>query len=153
MKKVFNFFEKYFRIIICIIIFAVIISCAIGGAIWLGMILYYESWSSALGFIGGVLGLIVGTLAGCISAAVTCGPILLLFSIRNSLDIIQKEIEGSPEKSSNSSGSNKTKSQSSNESQTQEAPEGWVCPSCGTLNPLSTNRCQNCDIHKSFYSK
>lgn len=137
--------------------FLIIIGCAVGGCY-----LFILVVDDAV-----FLGFILGTLAGFMFAAVSCGPSIFLFSIDNRLSSVDDRLSSVERKLSspnitqrktngyvtNFPNISTVSTNSSTKSQNQEAPEGWTCPSCGTLNPLSTNRCQNCDIHKSFYSK
>lgn len=137
-----------YKVLVYISMFLIIIGCAVGGCY-----LFILVVDDAV-----FLGFILGTLAGFMFAAVSCGPSIFLFSIDNRLSSVDDRLSSVERKLSSPNITQKetngyvtnfpnistVSTNSSTKSQTQEAPEGWVCPSCGTTNPFGIKLCQNC---------
>lgn len=137
-----------YKVLVYISMFLIIIGCAVGGCYLFVLVV------DGAGF----LGFILGALAGFMFAAVSCGPSIFLFSIDNTLSSVDDRLSSveiklsSPNITQKATNGNLTSfpnistvsTNSSTKSQTQEAPEGWVCPTCGTENPFGTRLCQNC---------
>jgi hypothetical protein len=136
-----EFVARVFRAWMNVLLWLILIGCAIGGAILAGIALGGRGFSAGYAF----LGLIVGALIGLITVILSGGLIANFLDMADNIKIIASQTKTSS--GGNSSGT-KIRDISPLERSNGNSGETWVCKKCNERNPITSLSCKNCGAYK-----